>query len=113
MDNIQLARLYAIYNSEKERRWSGGFLYEHNILGWQKEIDYKNMVSHSAHFRSLIYQLKRECLSAVKINHVIDFPSEKYDYYEVSDILVVFDFKKIKDFNLLESNIKSNEARRY
>ena len=75
-----------------------GFLYEFNILDPCETIDYNFKITHSSHFRNLIYQYKNTDLDSVLIKNVYDYPSKKHFRLIKSDILVVFNFSSIINY---------------
>jgi len=83
-DNPQLAAMYQSPN---------GSLFKADITP-DKIIDFKGELTHSRHFRNLIYKLHQKDYGVVMIDNVYDRPDASHPL-EKSIIMVVFDFKKI------------------
>ena len=104
--DIELARLYAHHLAREKRNWKGGFVYEFDIPEPYKKVDYKGAISYSSHFRNLMYELYREDLKSAIITNCYDYPSKDLVRYIKSDLVVVYDLELIKNFELIESNVK-------
>lgn len=104
--SLELARLYAHHLAREKRNWKGGFVYEFDIPTPYKKINYKNGITHSRHFRNLMYELHREDINSAIIENCYDYPSKDLVRYIDSDLVVVFDLDSIKNFKLIEENVK-------
>lgn len=97
--NIDLAVQYAFYNAEQQKSNLPGCVYEFDLPAIPKVIDFKNEITHNTSFRNLIYRLKSQKYSAVRILNALDYPSIKFKEKHYSTIVVVFDFEVIKNYH--------------
>lgn len=104
--SLELARLYAHHLAREKRNWKGGFVYEFEIPEPYKKINYEGAITHSSHFRNLMFKLYREDLKSAIIENCYDYPSKELVRYINSEVVVVFDLDLIKQFKLIESNVK-------
>lgn len=72
--DIYLAQLYASHLARQEYKTNGGFVYEFELEGISKDIDFKNKNSYTYEFRNLIYKLSRENHKIVRITKITDYP---------------------------------------
>lgn len=95
--NLNLARAYAQYHTRKLEKKGSGFIFSFEAPDYIPEYDYKHSLSHSRHFRKLIYDFYHEGCEIIKLKNVVDYPSSEFADYTASDILVVFNLKLIKN----------------
>lgn len=107
--SCELAKLYArSYN-----KLSGGALYSFELKNESlSKIDFGGKLSYNSKFRELIFKLYREGHKGVLIKNVYDYPSKKMFqliksdiYFKIKNNIVVFDFKIIESFDLIDKNI--------
>jgi hypothetical protein len=63
-----------------------------------KLINFNGEVSHSRKFRNLIYKLYKQNYGSILITNIYDRPNSDFSF-EKSDIMIVFDFGKIKNLH--------------
>lgn len=93
-NNLQLAKLYAKYHSDKKKCKGSVYVMD---LPIGKTYDFNFGLTYSALFRNLIYSLFEKEVPSVLIKNVIDYPSDKFKDFIISDILVVFDLAIIQN----------------
>ena len=97
--NLDLAIQYAWHNAALEEKSTAGFVYEFELELIAQVVDFKNEITHNSHFRNMIYRLESQKHLAVRIINTLDYPSEKFKQKHYSDILIVFDFRLLKDYH--------------
>lgn len=90
----KLAQNYAKHLTRNRLRTGSVYAFEYSQN--RVKVDFQFKISHSAEFRNLIHTLKSRNIPSALIYNVIDYPSEQFKEYSVSDILVVFDLSIFK-----------------
>ncbi len=98
----EVAKLYAIHHA-REKRTNTGYIYKFDLAAPFKEIDYAGKISYSSHFRNLMYDLFQKQYRSVLIRNCYDSPSSHLRRFIKSDLVIIFDFKQILNYQLLKS----------
>lgn len=98
--NRKLAIMYAVqaYND-----FGSGYVYQTQLDLDHLVIDYNGKISYSSNFRGLVHKLYKAGYESVTIKNVIDYPSDKFTYYNSSLIVIVFKTSLISSLKCMGS----------
>jgi hypothetical protein len=99
--NIEVAELYAKFYAKKNKK-SSAYIYEFNIIEPKKKIEYNYAFSYSSNFRNLIFKGFQENINSMMIKNVYDYPSSIFKQMILSDIIVIYDFSEIINFEKIK-----------
>ncbi len=102
-DDPHLAKLYAEYYARHVPSLGNkGYLYRFEIPDIGMEFDFERQITYASNFRNLMYKVNDSCHTIAKIKNCYDWPCEALRDLVMNDIYVVFDFKLIRNIELLE-----------
>ena len=99
--NIEVAELYAKFYAKKNRKKTA-YIYEFNIIEPKKKIEYNYSISYSSNFRNLVFKGFQEDFNSMLIKNVYDYPSSFLKKMILSDIVVVYNFSEIINFEKIK-----------
>lgn len=99
-NNIHLAKKYAV---QAFHHGGEGYLYQAELSGLFRSVDYQFGVSYSRDFRNMILKEIKSQSSGLIIENVLDRPSKKVGEYLPCSIAVVFELDFVKSIICLGS----------